>query len=62
MISMELAKKGFIGSVSDDFTLKIAFVQNLILLIIDVSGIIEKFNVYVTLAIVPRTKNINGAF
>ena len=27
--------------------------------IIDVSGIIEKFNVCVTLAIIPRMKNIN---
>ena len=32
------------------------------MLIIDVSGIIEKFNVYVTLAIIPRTKNIKRAF
>ena len=29
---------------------------------IDVSGIIEKFNVYVTLAILPRTKDIHKAF
>ncbi len=28
---------------------------------IDVSGIIEKFNVYATLAIMPRTKEINKA-
>ncbi len=30
--------------------------------ILDVSGIIEKFNVYATLAIIPRTKEINKAF
>ncbi len=30
--------------------------------LIDVSGIIEKFNVFVTLAIVPKTKDINKAF
>ena len=30
--------------------------------ILDVSGIIEKFNVYATLAIMPRTKGINKAF
>ncbi len=29
---------------------------------IDVSGIIEKFNVYVMLAIIPRTNNIKRAF
>ena len=29
---------------------------------LDVSGIIGKFNVYVNLAIVPRTKHINRAF
>ena len=29
---------------------------------LDVSGIIEKFNVYATLAIMPRTKGINKAF
>ena len=29
---------------------------------IDVSGIIEKFNVYVTLAIIPRAMNIKKAF
>ncbi len=29
--------------------------------ILDVSGIIEKFNVYATLAIIPRTKEINRA-
>ncbi len=28
-------------------------------MILDVSGIIEKFNVFVTLVIMPRTKNIN---
>ncbi len=30
--------------------------------IIDVSGIIEKFNVCATVAIIPRTKEINKAF
>ncbi len=30
--------------------------------LIDVSGIIEKFNVYVNLAIIPRTKEINKSF
>ncbi len=30
--------------------------------ILDISGIIEKFNVYVTLAIIPRTKNTNKDF
>ncbi len=29
--------------------------------ILDVSGIFEKFNVYATLAIIPRTKEINKA-
>ena len=29
---------------------------------LDVSGIIAKFNVYVTSAIIPRTENINNAF
>ncbi len=29
---------------------------------LDVSGMIEKINVYVTLAIIPRLKNINKAF
>ena len=29
---------------------------------LDISGISEKFNVYVTLAIIPRTKNIKRAF
>ena len=29
---------------------------------LDVSVIIDKFNVYVTLAIIPRTKEINKAF
>ncbi len=32
------------------------------LIILDVYGIIEKFNVYVTLAIVPNMKDINKAF
>ncbi len=30
-------------------------------ILIDVSGIIEKFNVYVKLAIIPRSKNIKRA-
>ncbi len=30
--------------------------------LLDVSGIIERFNVYVTLAIMPRKKDINKAF
>ena len=30
-------------------------------MILDISGIIEKFNVYVTLAIIPRMKSINRA-
>ncbi len=36
--------------------------KNYCLSLLDVSGIIEKFNVYATLAIIPRTKEINKAF
>ncbi len=31
-------------------------------MIIDVSGLIDKFNVHVKLAIIARVKNINSAF
>ncbi len=40
----------------------ITFLNLLIFVQIDVSRIIEKFNVNVTLAIIPRTKDLNKAF
>ena len=57
----------FISFGKDIFSLNLQILSlnrwNLLVLeVIDVSGIMEKFNIYITLAIIPRMKDINKAF
>ena len=49
-------------NISEVFVNTLSYFVLLIFHALDVSGIIEKFNVHVTLAIIPKMKDINKAF